>query len=97
MFLLNSQQFLLNRGDLGMEERGNDQLFPTKFGISLTINHWKEFCKIRNKMYTDRMEIFTYIPCLIQSDKKGHIELSCLECADIDQAPMGEVDFDIPT
>ena len=47
-------------------------------------------------MYAERMEIFTFIPCLMQPDKEGHNKLSCIECADNDQSAMGEVNFDIP-
>ena len=71
-------------------------LFPAKLGISLTLNQWREFCKISNILYVERMEIFTFIPCIMEPGKKGHNKLKCIECADIDQAPMGEVDFDIP-
>ena len=71
-------------------------LFPTKLGISLTLNQWREFCKISNILYAERMEIFTFIPCIMEPGKKGHNKLKCIECADIDQAPMWEVDFDIP-
>ena len=75
---------------------GTGELFPTKIGISFTINQWREFCKISNKLYAETMEIFTFISCLMKPEKNGHNKLNCVECADIDQAPMGEVDFNIP-
>ena len=31
----------------------------------------------------------------MQPEKNGHNKLNCIECTDIDQAPMGEVDFNI--
>ena len=72
------------------------ELFPTQIGISLTVNQWREFCKISNKLHAERMEIFTFIPYIIQPEKNGHNKLNCIEFIDIDQAPMGEVDFNIP-
>ena len=47
-------------------------------------------------MYAEKMEIFTLILCLMQSDKEGHNKLSSSECAENDQEAMGEVNFDIP-
>ena len=67
---------------------GNGELFPMKLGISLRVNQWRELCKISNKIYTERMEVFIFIPCLMQPDKTGH-KLNCVECTDIDQASMG--------
>ena len=46
-------------------------------------------------LYAERMEIFTFMPYIMEPGKKGHNKLNCVECADIDQAPMGEVDFNI--
>ena len=69
------------------KQGGTGQLFPTKLGISLSIN----FCKVGNNMYAEKMEIFTLIPCLMQSHKEGHNKLSCSECAENDQEAMGDI------
>ena len=75
---------------------GTGELFPKKLGISLKVNQWRGLCKISNKIYAEKMKVITFIPCLMQPDKTGHNKLYCVECADIDQAPIGKVDFNIP-
>ena len=75
---------------------GNGEYFPTKSGITMSCGEWDEFTKISNKIYSERMEIFTHIPCLMQSDQPGHNKVFCAECCESTKAPMGEVDFDIP-
>ena len=62
----------------------------------MSCGEWDEFTKISNKIYSERMEIFTHIPCLMQSDQPGHNKVFCAECCESIKAPMGEVDFDIP-
>ena len=57
---------------------------------------WNEFTKISNKIYSERMEIFTHVPCLMQPEQAGHNKAFCAECCESDKTPMGEVDFDIP-
>ena len=75
---------------------GNGEYFPTKCGITMSCGEWDEFTKISNKIYSERMEIFTHVPCLMQPDQPGHNKVFCAECCESAKAPMGEVDFDIP-
>ena len=78
------------------KNNASGQLYPTTEGQTLKFAEWEEFIKISNKMFSERVELFTHIPCLIQSDKEGHNKLTCTECGQIDPKPMGEVSFDIP-
>ena len=75
---------------------GNGEYFPTKSGITMSCGEWDEFTKISNKIYSERMEIFTHVPCLMQPDQPGHNKVFCAECCDSAKAPMRAVDFDIP-
>ena len=52
--------------------------------------------KVCNQMYSERMEIYTYVPCLIQPDQPNHSKLSCEECSHLDESAKGEVDVEIP-
>ena len=47
-------------------------------------------------MFSERIELYTHIPCLIQVDKEGHNKLTGPECGHFDPKPQGEVSFDIP-
>ena len=49
-----------------------------------------------NQMYSERMEIYTYVPCLIQPDQPNHSKLTCEECSHLDESAKGEVDVEIP-
>ena len=49
-----------------------NELYPTSEGISLKINEWRECMKIVNKMYSEKIELYTFIPCIIQPDKADH-------------------------
>ena len=75
---------------------GNGEYLITKNGITLNCGEWSEFTKISNRMCSERMEVFTHVPCLMQPDQPGHSKAFCAECCDSDKSPMGEVDFDIP-
>ena len=75
---------------------GNGEYFPTKCGITMGCGEWNEFTKISNKIYSERMESFSHVPCLMQPDQAGHNKAFCAECCESDKTPMGEVDFDIP-
>ena len=74
----------------------NGELFPTKVGLTLNSKEFQEFSKYGNKNFSDRMELFTYIPCLLQPDREGHNKFTCVECMESDTPALGEVDFDIP-
>ena len=65
-------------------------------GQTLKIKEWEEFVKIGNKMFSERVELFTHIPCFIQEDKEGHNKLSYSECGHFNPKLQGEVSFDIP-
>ena len=47
-------------------------------------------------MYSEKIELYTFISCLIQPDKPDHNQLSCPECVIEDLSAKGEVDVDIP-
>ena len=78
------------------KNNASGNLYPTAEGQTLKFAVWQEFVKIGNKMFSERMELYTYIPCLIQMDKEGHNKLTCPECGHFDRKPQGEVSFDIP-
>ena len=71
-------------------------LFPTTEGISCKPKEWEEFLKVCNQMYSERMELYTYVPCLIQPDQPQHNRLTCEECGHLDESARGEVDVEIP-
>ena len=71
-------------------------LFPTTEGLSCKPKEWEEFLKVCNQMYSERMEIYTYVPCLIQPDQPKHAKLTCEECSHLDESTKGEVDVEIP-
>ena len=71
-------------------------LFPTTEGLSCKPKEWEELVKVCNQMYSERMEIYTYVPCLIQPDQPNHSKLSCEECSHLDESAKGEVDVEIP-
>ena len=71
-------------------------MFPTTEGLSCKPKEWEEFLKVCNQMYSERMEIYTYVPCLIQPDQPNHAKLTCEECSHLDESAKGEVDVEIP-
>ena len=73
-----------------------NELYPRSDGISLKINEWRECLKYVKKMYSEKIELYTYIPCIIQPDKADHNHLTCPECIIEDVSAKGEVDVDIP-
>ena len=74
----------------------NGAFFPTKVGLTLNSKKFQEFSKYGNKNFSDRIELFTYIPCMLQADTEGHNKFTCVECMRSDAPALGEVDFDIP-
>ena len=72
------------------------ELFPLKDGICLKPKEWQEFIKYGNMMYSERLEIYSHIPCLLQPDKSNHIASTCEECGHSNQTAKGEVNIDIP-
>ena len=71
-------------------------LYPTKEGISLKEKDWKEFLKYSNMMYSERLELYSFIPCLIQPKQDNHNPLLCQECSHLAQGATGEVLIDVP-
>ena len=78
------------------KNNASGDLYPTSEGQTLKYKEWQEFVKIGNQMFSERVELFTFIPCLIQEDNQSHNKLTCPECGHIDPLPQGEVEFDIP-
>ena len=78
------------------KNNASGDLYPTSEGQTLKYKEWQEFVKIGNQMFLERVELFIFIPCLIQEDNQSHNKLTCPECGHIDPLPQGEVEFDIP-
>ena len=72
------------------------ELFPTTEGISCKPKEWEELMKVCNQMYSERMELYTSVPCIIQPDQANHNKLTCEECSHLDESARGEVDLEIP-
>ena len=77
------------------KNNASGDLYPTSEGQTLKHKEWQEFLKIANQMFSERVELFTFVPCLIE-DSQSHNKLTCSECGHIDPLPQGEVEFDIP-
>ena len=60
------------------------------------LKEWHEFVKFSNKIYGERLEVFTCTPCLIDPCSPGHDSLTCSECSVINQDAKGIVDLNIP-
>ena len=74
----------------------DDELFPTKEGISLKPKEWRELVKFSNQLYTERLELFQTVPCLLDPTIVGHDSLTCQECSILNQDARGIVDMMIP-
>ena len=73
-----------------------EELYPTKEGISLKPKEWEEFVKFSNQVYGERLEVYKCTPCLIDPNQANHNALTCPECAVFQQEARGLVDVDIP-
>ena len=73
-----------------------DELFPTKDGISLKAKEWRELVKFSNDMYSEKLELFQTVPCLLDPNVAGHDNLTCSECSVLNQDAKGVVDMEIP-
>ena len=49
-----------------------------------------------NQMYSECMEMFTCVRCLIQHDQPNHSKLTWKECGHLDESAREEVDVEIP-
>ena len=74
----------------------NGELFLTKVRLTYNSKEFQEFSKFENKNFSDRIELLTYIPCMLQPDREGHNTFTCVKCMESDTPALGEVDFDIP-
>ena len=45
--------------------------------------------KVCNQMYSERMEMYTCVTCLIQPDQPNHSKLLCAEYGHIDESARG--------
>ena len=75
---------------------GEGEMKPTKTGQNMSFAQWKEFAKVANEYYATHMEIFTFVPCLLNPYKPDHDRQNCKECGKEEASPQGEVNFDIP-
>ena len=74
----------------------DDELFPTRDGISLKAKEWRELVKYSNQIYSERLELFQTVPCLLDPTISGHDSLICQECSVLSQDARGVVDMMIP-
>ena len=74
----------------------DEEIYPTKDGISLKPKEWEEFVKYSNQIYGERLEIFKCTPCLIDPNQPNHDSLTCAECSVLHQESRGLVEIDIP-
>ena len=74
----------------------DNELYPTRDGISLKPNEWHQFVKFCNEMYSERLELYQFIPCLLDPNKLDHDPISCPECSTLFDDSKGIVNVDIP-
>ena len=74
----------------------DDEMFPTKEGISLKGKEWREMVKFSNEMYSERLELFQYVPCLLDPTLSDHDSLTCRECSVNNLDARGLVNMIIP-
>ena len=74
----------------------DDDIYPTTQGISLKPKEWQQFVKYCNEMYSERLELYQYIPCLLDPNKLNHDSILCPECSVISDDARGIVDINIP-
>ena len=71
-------------------------LYPTSEGVSLKAAEWREALDIINKLYTERLELYQCVSCILDPNKPDHDSKSCAECGHLDTTAKGEVFVDIP-
>ena len=71
-------------------------LYPTSEGVSLKANEWREALDIINKLYTERLELYQCVSCILDPNKVDHDSKTCAECSHLDNSDKGEVFVDIP-
>ena len=49
-----------------------------------------------NDMWSNTVELFKVVSCLVDSNIAGHDPVTCVECSHLDTRPRGEVTTDIP-
>lgn len=74
----------------------DDNLYPTTDGISLKPKEWQQFVNYCNEMYSERLELYQFIPCLLDPNKTNHNSLTCPECSVVSDDARGIVDVNIP-
>ena len=79
-----------------MAKNRSDDMYPTVEGISLKPSEWEQFVKFCNEMYTERLELYQFLPCLLDPTKLGHDSISCPECSILSNESRGIVDVNIP-
>ena len=68
-------------------------LYPTEAQKTLKYKEWQEFVKIGNQMFSERVELFIFVPCLIQEDPQSHNKLTCPVCGHIEPLPQGRLNL----
>ena len=71
-------------------------LYPTSEGVSLRASEWREALDVINKLYTERLELYQCVSCILDLNKPDHDSNSCAECSHLDNTAKGEVFVDIP-
>ena len=71
-------------------------LYPTSEGVSLKATEWREALDVINKLYTERLELYQCVSCILDPNKPDHDKKTCTECSHLDTNAKGEVFVDIP-
>ena len=71
-------------------------LYPTSEGVSLRATEWREALDVINKLYTERLELYQCVSCILDPNKPDHDSNSCVECSHLENSAKGEVFVDIP-
>ena len=71
-------------------------LYPTSEGVSLKAAEWREALDVINKLYTERLELYQCVSCILDPNKPDHDKKNCTECSHLDNSAKGEVFVDIP-
>ena len=71
-------------------------LYPTNERVSLKAAEWREALDVINKLYTERLELYQCVSCILDPNKPDHDKRTCTECSHLDNTAKGEVFVDIP-
>ena len=74
----------------------DDALYPTTEGISLKPKEWQHLVKFCNEIYSERLELYEFIPCLLDPNKTNHDSMLCSECSVFSDDSKGVVNVNIP-